>query len=201
VTSGGQSANLGPGGLPWVSQPTVQGSAAGSGGGSPPPANTGWGAASPPGRGRGRGRLFAVLGAVAAVIVLAVVGVSIFNPGRSSPSPTPNAGQGTVNFTITDSLDSSLEVAETTTVYSFGREVGKLQINTSQPNASLPVVSDGTNVDYQLEITLIATDGKQHTITGTGAIAVYEGAVYAVAISKDSAGNFTATLQPKQHGS
>jgi hypothetical protein len=99
-----------------------------------------------------------------------------------------------------DSLDPSVEVAKTTTVYSFGREVGTLQINTSQPNASLPVVTDGTNVDYQLETTRIATDGKHYTFTGTGTIAVYEGAVYAVTISKDSAGNSTATLQPKQHG-
>lgn len=207
VASSGQSSSLGPSGPPWVTQPTVQDPAAGPWGGSPPPTNTGWGATSPPlPPGRGRRRLFAILGAVATVIVLAVVGmVLISNPGPSPvpPVPTPNAGQGTVNFTITDSLDSSLEVAETTTVYSFGREVGTLELSTSQPNASLPVVTDSTNVDYQLEVTLIATtDGKQHTFNGTGTIAVYEGAVYRVALTQDSAGNFVgATLEPKQHGS
>jgi hypothetical protein len=152
-----------------------------------------------------RSRLGAVVGhprrGGVAVIVLAVVGVELFgNPGPPVASPTPtNTRQSKINFTIRDSL-SSVEVAETTTVYSFGREVGKLQINRSQPNASLSMFTDGTNVDYQLEIALIATDGKQYTITGTGEIAVYEGAVYTVAISKDSAGNFTATLQPMQGG-
>jgi len=204
VTSGSQPASPGPGGPPWVSQPTVQGPAAGSWGGPPPSTYTGWGAASPPPPpGRGRGRLFAVLGAVAAVIVLAVAGMAIFDPGppppppppTSTPTPTPtDAGQ--VNFTITTSL-ASFEIAETTTVYSFGQEVGKLEISTSQPNDSLAMFADGTNVDYQLEITLIATDGMQYTLTGTGTIAVYEGAAYAVDIREDSAGNFEATLTPE----
>jgi hypothetical protein len=206
VTSGGESASQGSGGPPWVSQPTVQGSAAGSLGGPPPPANTGWGAASPPPPpGRGRRRLFAILGAVAAVIALAVVVMALIPNSGPSPAPPvpPDPKPGQINFTITDSLDSSLEVAETTTVYSFAREVGTLELSTSQPNASLPVVTDSTNVDYQLEVTLIATtDGKQHTFNGTGTIAVYEGAVYRVALTQDSAGNFVgATLEPKQHGS
>jgi hypothetical protein len=75
-----------------------------------------------------------------------------------------------------------------------------LKINTSQPNDSLPMSADGTNVDIQLEITLISTDGKQHTFTGTGTIAVYEGAAYGVVIRYDSAGNYWATLEPKQGG-
>jgi hypothetical protein len=62
------------------------------------------------------------------------------------------------------------------------------------------MVSNGTNVDYQLEITMIATNGKQYTITGTGAIAVYEGAVYAVTMRYDDASNFWATLEPQQGG-
>ena len=207
VTSGGQSASLSPGGPPWGSQPTAQDPAAGSWGGPPPPTSPGWGAvAPPPPPGPGRGRLFVVLGALAAVIILAVGGALLVTTGKSAPVPpatsstAPTEEQGTINFTITDSLDSSFQVAETTTVYSFGREVGKLQINTSQPNASLAMVSDGTRVDYQLEITLIATNGKQYTITGTGVIVVYEGAVYAVTMRYDDAGNFWATLEPQQGG-
>lgn len=201
--SGGQSGSLGSGGPPWSSQPTVPGPAAGPWDGPPPPANTGGSTAPPPVR--NRRRLFAILGAVAGVIVLAVVGVVLFlhsRPSAAPPAPTPtDAGQGTIHFTIKDSLTPSLEVAETTTVYSFGRKVGTLEISTSRPNASLPMVTDGTTVDIQLEITLIGTDGIQHTFNNAGTIPVYEGAVYAVALSEDSPGHLTADLVPQQSGS
>lgn len=207
VTSGSQSANQGPSGLPWVSPPTVQGPAAGPWGSPPPPATTEGGAASPPPPpppDRGRWRLFAVLGAVAvaAVIVLAGVGVAIFRDLGPPPAPpalaSPNAEQPTINFTITTTLAEG-EVAETTIVYSFGRRVGELNINASQPTASLPMETEGGgNVDIQLQITLVHTNGQQYTFNGADEIAVYEGAVYAVGIRHDDAGNYWATLVPQQ---
>jgi hypothetical protein len=75
-----------------------------------------------------------------------------------------------------------------------------LEISTSHPNDSLSVSTESTNGDYQLNITLIDTHGRQHTFTGAGTIPVYDGAVYAVDINEDSAGNFTAILRPEQGG-
>ena len=207
VTSGGPSASVSPGGPPWASHPTVQGPAAGSGGSTPPPTTTEGGAASPPPPpppDRGRWRLFAVLGAVAvaAVIVLAGVGVAIFRNLGPPPAPpavtSTNAEQPTINFTITTTL-ADWEVAETTTVYSFGQKVGVLQINASQPTASLPMETEGGgNVDIQLQITLVHTNGQQYTFNGAGEITVYEGAVYTVDIDNDGADNYWATLVAQQ---
>lgn len=205
VTSGDQPAVPGTGGLPWVPPATVPGPAAGSWSGPPPPIKTEWDAVSPPPPpGRSRGRLFAVLGTVAAVIVLAVAGMTIFrDPGPSVAAPPPpptEPAPSMINFTIVVSLDPSDGVAATTTLYSFGKKVGELQVSTSQPNDSIAMVTYGTNVNYQLEISLVATNGKQYTFNGTGAIAAYEGAVYAVTIRYDDAGNFWATLEPQQSG-
>ena len=199
---GGQGADP----PPWGPQPGNQGWVTDGWAGVPPP-TPGWPPAPPSPPGRGRGRLVAILAAAAVVILLAVLGVVLLNAaspastsdanrgGTQNPVPTGDPTPSDVNFTISNSL-GSFEVADTVTVYSFGKEVGTLQIDSASPTARLPVSGPPGPIDYQLTITMFLTDGGSPiTLNGSGTITAYAGAEYSVQIEQNSAGNYVATLQ------
>jgi hypothetical protein len=197
----------------WNSAPAGMGPIGSVSGGPPPsfPQQPGVDAAPPP-RPR-RGRLFAIVGAV--VLVLAVVvGAVVFAvspvdgkptptplPTGTSASPSPGASPETATVTIVDTL-LDIEVAETATVYSFGKEVGVLQINQSNPTATLTLSCEAGTADYQVNITMMLKNGKQISLNGAGTIPVFDGARYVVQITgPDASDNFGAALKAIPGGS
>jgi len=138
--------------------------------------------------------------------VLAVLGFVVLRPSPPAPQsqiPTPDTNSAAastqpaqpaeVNVTITNEL-ADFETADTTTVYSFGKPVGTLRVNASSPHDELPLSAEPGDVDYQLTIEMVGVDGNQYTLNGAGTVTAFEGARYAVDITKNSAGNFVATL-------
>jgi hypothetical protein len=94
---------------------------------------------------------------------------------------------------------ASFQTVESATVYSFGREVGTLRVNSSSPTDELTVTSEPGQVDYQLQIEMVLTDeygGHHVTLNGEGSITAYDGASYYVDIVRDSSGTWVATLSP-----
>ena len=194
----------------WNQPPAGMGPPAGSWGGTPPsgPPPPGLPAYPTPPR-RGRGRLFAILGGVAAVVALVVALVVVTRPSAPpipdplpspSPSALPPATSGEVNFTIKATLPS-FGLAETATVYSYGKRVGELTVNQQSPTDSFDVTTNGGGAtDYQLQITIMLDDAQhtQGSVNGDGSITAFEGAVYSVQITEDQQGNLVATLSPEE---
>ncbi len=178
--------------------------------GGPPPPGTGWGLPPVAPQPRRRGiRLVAILASVATVIVMAVVGVvavrSFAHQSPTSPSsppvPTAPTTAGAVNFTIVNNLNT-IQITNTATISSVGKEVGVLRVDRSSPTARIQVSAVPPRADYQLTLTMVLADAEQHQVTlhGSGSITVSEGAVFSVQFVKDAQGNYVATLQPEQGG-
>ena len=148
------------------------------------------------------------------VVVLAVVSGALMYTSIPMPDAVPGSTPATtapvappesspaamtdVSFTITDNL-ASYQAAESVTVYSFGKEVGTLRVDSSSPGDELSVTGEPGEVDYQLQIAMVLTDeygGHRVTLTGSGSITAYEGARYYVDIVKDSSGTWVAALAP-----
>jgi hypothetical protein len=189
----GHPLGAGPGGPPW---------------GMPPSDPGAFVAAPPPPPGKARGRVAAVVAAAVGVVVLAVLAVVFLRPGPTATTqavpPVPTAAPAPptapptpaeVNFTITNSL-GEFELADTATIYSFGKKIGTLQVSTSSPYAELPVSGLAGPIQYELSITMVLADtGGSITLNGSGTITAVEGGVYSVQIVQDTVGNWVATLQ------
>jgi hypothetical protein len=150
----------------------------------------------------------------AAVFLLMVLAVVVAWPasqptvGTTEPSvsvapPAPtDVLPADVHFTITNAL-GPFEIADTADVYSYGKRVGTLQINSSSPTAELPVTGPPGLIDYQLQITIALTNeygGGTVTLNGSGSITAYEGARYSIQITENPSGELVATLQAEESG-
>jgi hypothetical protein len=114
-------------------------------------------------------------------------------------SPTPDPQPADVNVKIVSVL-GDFEVADTTRVYSFGEQVGTLQVNTDTPYAELPLTTQPGTSDFQLKVTIVLTPaygGGQLTCNGSGSISAFEGATYSVQVNLNSSGGCDATLRPE----
>lgn len=99
-----------------------------------------------------------------------------------------------MSFQIVNTLDPTLETAEACTVFSQGRNVGTLNVDTSSPTATLPVTAPPGPVDYELSVTMQLVNGQIVDLGGKGTLNAYAGATYAIALTPSGSG-FDVTLR------
>ena len=153
--------------------------------------------ATPPPPRRRRGLLAGLIAAAVLVVVVVVV-IAANSAGTSSGGAGSQTSGSTspadVSFQIVNALDPTVEIAEACTVFSQGRNVGTLNVDTSSPTATLPVTAPSGPVDYELSVTMQLVNGKIVDLGGKGTLNAYAGATYAVALTPSGSG-FDVTLR------
>lgn len=116
----------------------------------------------------------------------------------SEPSPATTATQlqaSTVTVTVESTiLEDAKEESDTITIEDSDPLSLEMDATATSDNGSFYIDAqyDGTEVNYSIEVVIVASDDTEETYTGEGAITVGDGLAYRVAIYEDG----TAGLEP-----